>query len=246
MSKRVRLELGFVPVLLLLGCSQPMPSEAVSADPPVRVEGSLASTPGNSSDVPVTPVSASSTDSTSSVPAKFRVKFETSKGDFVVEVTRDWAPRGADRFHELVASGFFDECRFFRVLDGFMAQFGINGVPSVQKKWRDRPIKDDPVKESNKRGYITYAMAGPNTRTTQLFINFGDNASLDRDGFSPFGRVIEGMKVVDSLYNRYGEGAPRGPGPDQGRIQRQGNTYLNSEFPKLDFIKKATFVKDES
>jgi peptidyl-prolyl cis-trans isomerase A (cyclophilin A) len=133
--------------------------------------------------------------------------------------------------------------RFFRVLDGFMAQFGINGDPKVSAVWREARIQDDPVRQSNRRGYLTYAMAGPNTRTSQLFINFGDNSSLDRQGFSPFGQVTSGMNVVDALYSGDGEGAPRGKGPDQGRVQTEGNAYLAKNFPRLDFVKKATITK---
>ena len=176
-------------------------------------------------------------------PATFKAKFETSKGDFVIEVHRDWAPLGADRFYDLVKAAFYDDVRFFRVLDGFMAQFGIHGDPVVSAKWRSQRIQDDPVKSSNKRGFVSYAMAGPNTRTTQLFINFGDNSQLDRMGFSPFGQVVEGMEVVDQLYAEYGEGAPSGRGPDQGRMQAEGNEYLMKAFPKLDWIKKATIAE---
>ena len=143
----------------------------------------------------------------------FKANFDTSKGTFVIEVHRDWAPIGADRFYNLVKNGFYDDVRFFRVIPGFMAQFGIHGTPAVAKLWRPRAIKDDPVKQSNKRGYVTFATAGPNTRTTQLFINFGDNAALDKQGFAPFGQVVTGMDVVDKIYNGYGEGAPRGAGP---------------------------------
>jgi peptidyl-prolyl cis-trans isomerase A (cyclophilin A) len=177
-------------------------------------------------------------------PAKFKARFETSKGALVVDVTREWAPNGADRFYNLVKNGFYDGVRFFRVLDGFMAQFGINGDPKISAAWRDARIQDDPVRQSNRRGFITYAMAGPNTRTSQLFINYGDNSSLDRQNFSPFGQVSSsGMSVVDALYNGYGEGAPRGKGPDQGRVQTEGNAYLAKSFPRLDFVKKATITK---
>ncbi len=180
---------------------------------------------------------------TQPAPATFRANFDTSKGPFVVEVHRDWAPQGADRFYNLVANGFFDDVRFFRVIEGFMAQFGIHGNPTVQSAWRNAQIKDDPVKQSNKRGYVVFATAGPNTRTTQLFINFGDNTGLDKQGFAPFGQVVSGMDVVDKIYNGYGEGAPRGKGPDQGRIQKEGNAYLSKEFPRRDFIKSATIAK---
>jgi peptidyl-prolyl cis-trans isomerase A (cyclophilin A) len=173
-------------------------------------------------------------------PATYKVKFDTSKGPFVVEVHRDWAPNGADRFYNLVKNGYYNDARFFRVISGFMVQFGINGDPKLNRVWRDANIKDDPVKASNKRGMITFATAGPDTRTTQVFINFADNSGLDDQGFAPFGEVISGMEAVDSLYAGYGEGAPRGDGPDQGLIQSQGNAYLNKHFPRLDYIKSAT------
>ncbi|MSP46251.1 MAG: peptidylprolyl isomerase [Xanthobacteraceae bacterium] len=176
-------------------------------------------------------------------PPTYKAKFDTSKGVFVIEVNRDWAPNGADRFYNLVKNGFYDNVRFFRVITGFMVQFGINGDPKVSAPWRDAKLQDDPVKQSNKRSYITYAMAGPNTRTSQVFINFGDNASLDSQGFSPFGRVVTGMNVVDALNAEYGEGASLGRGPDQGRIQMEGNAYLTKDFGKLDFVKKTTIEK---
>ena len=176
-------------------------------------------------------------------PAVYQAKFDTSKGTFVIEVHRDWAPIGADRFYNLVKNGFYDNARFFRVIEGFMVQFGINGDPKVAAAWRDADIKDDAVKQSNARGTITFATAGPNTRTTQVFINFADNAPLDGQGFAPFGKVVSGMEVVDSLYAGYGEGAPNGNGPDQGRVQGQGNAYLEQDFPKLDFIKAATVAE---
>ena len=176
-------------------------------------------------------------------PATYKVRLDTSKGAIVIEVHRDWAPNGADRFYNLVRNGFFDETRFFRVVSRFMVQFGINGDPKVSAPWRTATIKDDPVKQSNKRGYITFATSGADSRTSQVFINFADNNGLDRQGFSPFGQVVSGMNVVDALFDGYGEGAPQGRGPDQGRIQREGNEYLMKDFPKLDFIKKATIEK---
>ena len=176
-------------------------------------------------------------------PAAYKVKFDTSKGPFVVEVTRAWAPKGADRFYNLVKSGFYDNVRFFRVISGFMVQFGINGDPGVMGRWRTAQIGDDPVTQSNKRGTITFAMAGPNTRTSQVFINFADNANLDGMGFSPFGRIVSGMNVVDALNAEYGEGAPRGRGPDQSRLQSEGNTYLMKDFPRMDYVKKATIER---
>ena len=180
-------------------------------------------------------------------PATYRVNFDTSAGAFVVEVHRDWAPNGADRFYNLVKNGYYDNVRFFRVIPGFMVQFGINGDPALNTVWQPARIPRDPVKQSNTRGYITYAMGGgpqgPDTRTTQVFINFGDNTGLDGQGFAPFGRVIKGMEIVDKIYSGYGEGAPSGKGPEQGRVQAEGNAYLTKDFPKLDYIKKATIEK---
>jgi len=173
---------------------------------------------------------------TDKAPAAFKVKFKTTKGDFTLEVTRDWSPLGADRFYNLVKAGYFTDVAFFRVIEGFMVQFGIHGDPEVSAAWRGARIQDDPVKQSNAKGYISYAMAGPNTRTTQLFINYGNNDRLDDMGFSPFGKVTEGMDVVENIYSGYGEGAPSGMGPDQGRVQMQGNAYLKKDFPKMDYI----------
>jgi peptidyl-prolyl cis-trans isomerase A (cyclophilin A) len=180
-------------------------------------------------------------------PGMYKVSFDTSAGAFEIEVHRDWAPNGADRFYNLVKNGFFDNARFFRVIPGFMVQFGISGDPSVNTVLRNARIPRDPVKESNKRGYITFAMQGgpngPDTRTTQVFINFRDNANLDGAGFAPFGMVSKGMDVVDKVYSGYGEGAPSGNGPSQERLQAEGNTYLTKDFPKMDYIKKATIEK---
>lgn len=174
-------------------------------------------------------------------PDTYRARFETSKGDFVIEVHRDWAPNGADRFYNLVRSGYYDGVRFFRVIDGFMAQFGMHPDPLVTAQWRAAQIQDDPVVESNTRGRVTFAMTGqPNSRTTQVFINYRDNSNLDEMGFAPIGEVVEGMEVVDQLYSGYGEGAPRGSGPDQAQIQARGNEYLNAEFPELDYIVHAS------
>ncbi len=179
---------------------------------------------------------------TEKAPETFKAQFDTTKGKFIVEITRSLAPNGADRFYNLVRSGYFKDIAFFRVIPGFMCQFGIHGDPSVSAKWRSANIPDDPVKGSNTRGTITFATAGPNTRTTQLFINFGDNSNLDGMGFAPIGKVVEGMDVVDKIYSGYGEGAPRGRGPDQQRIQAEGNAYLKKDFPNLDYIKSASIV----
>jgi len=171
-------------------------------------------------------------------PDKYQVNFDTTKGLITIEVTRAWAPRGADRFYNLVKNGYYDECRFFRVVPNFMIQFGINGNPKLQAAWRAANIPDDPVKQSNVRGYITFATAGPNTRTTQVFINTNanGNAFLDGQGFAPFGKVTKGMNIVDKITAEYGEK------PDQGRIQMDGNAYLEKAFPNLDYIKSATIV----
>jgi peptidyl-prolyl cis-trans isomerase A (cyclophilin A) len=173
-------------------------------------------------------------------PETFKVDLRTTKGDFTIEVTRAWSPLGADRFYNLVKAGYFTDIAVFRVISGFMAQFGIHGDPAVSAKWREARINDDPVKQSNLKGYISYAMAGPNTRTTQFFINYANNSRLDGMGFSPFGKVIKGMEVVDSLHAGYGEGAPSGLGPDQGRAQMQGNAYFKKDFPNLDYITGAS------
>ena len=173
-------------------------------------------------------------------PPTFKAKFDTSKGVFVIEVHRDWAPLGADRVYNLVKNGFYDDCRFFRVLDGFMAQFGMNGDPSIQRVWANANFKDDPVKQSNKRGYVTFAKSSaPDSRSSQMFINFVDNTGLDAQGFAPFGQVVTGMDVVDKLYTGYG----RNNVPDQGRIIAEGNAYLMKEYPKLDYVKTATIEK---
>jgi peptidyl-prolyl cis-trans isomerase A (cyclophilin A) len=179
-------------------------------------------------------------------PEEFDVKFETTAGAFTVKVTRAWAPNGADRFYNLVQHHFYDGAAFFRVLSGFMAQFGLNPYPEVNAAWEHATIKDDPLVQSNRRGYVTFATAGPNTRTTQLFINFGNNSGLDHQGFTPFGVVTEGMETVDKLYSSYGEGAPQGRGPNQALIGARGRAYLEKEFPKLDTISSATVVPASS
>ena len=180
---------------------------------------------------------------TATAPEVFKVRFETSKGPFVVEVHRAWAPNGADRFYNLVRHGYYDEVRFFRVVSGFMAQFGLHADPAITAAWKSAAIPDDPVAGSNTRGMVTFAMAGPDSRTTQLYINLVDNVRLDRMGFAPFGKVIEGMETVDALHSGYGEGAPRGRGPSQDRIATEGNAYLTAEFPELDYIVSARIVE---
>jgi peptidyl-prolyl cis-trans isomerase A (cyclophilin A) len=179
---------------------------------------------------------------TEKAPESFKAKFTTTKGAFTIEVTRSLSPNGADRFYNLVKSGYFQDVAFFRVIPGFMGQFGIHGDPKVSAAWRGARIQDDPVKGSNKRGYVSFAMAGPNTRTTQFFINLVDNSNLDSMGFSPFGKVVEVQDIVDKINGEYGEGAPRGRGPNQGLIQEKGNEYLKASFPNLDYIKSATLL----
>jgi peptidyl-prolyl cis-trans isomerase A (cyclophilin A) len=177
-------------------------------------------------------------------PDSYKVKMETTAGDFVIEVHREWAPYGADRFYNLVKIGYFNDVSFFRVIKGFMAQAGMNGDPAVSDVWLKARIPVDPVKKSNTKGMVTFAMgAQPDTRTAQFFINYGDNSFLDASGFAPFGKVVEGFDTVKGLYNGYGEGAPRGKGPSQGKLFSDGNAYLKGDFPKLDYIVTATVVE---
>ena len=175
---------------------------------------------------------------TEQAPATYKASFDTSVGKFVITVHRAWAPNGADRFYNLVKNGFYDETRFFRVVPDFMVQFGINGDPAVAAPWQNASIKDDPsTGHSNTKGFVSFATRGPNTRTTQIFINYANNAGLDKQGFTPFGEVTTGMDVVEKITSQYAQK------PDQGQIQSQGNTYLNAQFPKLDYVKKATIEK---
>jgi peptidyl-prolyl cis-trans isomerase A (cyclophilin A) len=209
---------------LLLGCKKSAEARAI----PVRAQKASLDKPESLDE---------------KAPDVYRARFATSKGDFVIEVHRDWAPFGADRFYNLVKNGYYNETRFFRVVRGFMAQIGISGKPELNAIWRDQRIADDPVKKSNLRGFVSFATAGPGTRTTQFFINFVDgNSRLDGMGFAPFGQVSSGMDVVDSLYAEYGEGAPQGRGPSQGRLQSEGNAYLLRDFPQLDYVKEATIL----
>jgi len=231
------------PVLLALalaalsacGKTDPAPAADTAAGPPAAP----APAAGRDGNAPIYhPEKA-----TEKAPETFKAKFSTTKGDFVIEATRAWAPHGADRFYNLVKLGYFDGVRFYRAVEGFMVQFGINPDPSVNGAWSRASIPDDPVVKSNTRGFVTFAMAGPNTRSEQLFINYVDrNKRLDPMGFAPFGQVIEGMSVVDSLYKGYGEMAPKGRGPDASRAAREGEAYLAKEFPELDKIKTATLL----
>ena len=177
-------------------------------------------------------------------PDSYKVRFETSKGEVVVTVNRAWAPVGADRFYTLVKNGYYDGARFFRVIPGFVVQFGIAGDPAVNARWRNANLTDDPVSQSNRRGTITFLTeAAPNTRATQVFINLANNARLDSKRLAPFGAVNEGMEIVDQFYAGYGEGPPLGGGPAQSRAEAEGNAYFEREFPKLDYIKKASIEK---
>jgi cyclophilin family peptidyl-prolyl cis-trans isomerase len=175
-------------------------------------------------------------------PGVYWAKFATTKGNFVIKVTRAWAPHGADRFYNLVKNGFYNDASFFRVIPGFIVQFGISAKPNLSAVWHSADIPDDPVHQSNAPGTVTFATAGPDTRTTQVFINLADNRSLDAQGFAPFGVVTEGMSVAQNFYSGYGEGAPMGNGPDQQLIQTQGEAYLAKDFPKLDHIKSAVIL----
>jgi len=178
---------------------------------------------------PVNPVS----------PDSYHVRLSTTEGPVLVAVNREWAPHGADRFHALVSAGFYDDTTFFRVVKGFMAQFGLPGDPALSATWRDKRIPDDPVVQSNTRGRLTFATSGPGGRTTQIFVNLADNPSLDGQGFAPFGEVVDGMDAIDKLFRRYGDAPPRGRGPSQSQIRAAGEAYL-AEFPKLDRIVSAT------
>jgi peptidyl-prolyl cis-trans isomerase A (cyclophilin A) len=176
-------------------------------------------------------------------PEQFHVKLDTTKGDVIIEATREWAPRGADRFYELVTSGFFDGSRFFRVRPKFAVQFGISKDPKMNELWHQLQMPDDPVKQSNKRGFISFAKRGPSTRTTQVFINLRDNGNLDSQGFSPFARVVEGLDNIENLYSAYGEVAPLGGGgPDPAKLQMMGDEYAQRSFPRLDTINSAKVI----
>ena len=235
----------------IAGCSRkpsekpPAPVETEKAAPPQEVVPSEVQSEESAPAAAATPAEAARqrllnpAQLNERSPETFRAKFTTSKGDFVIEVTRAWSPNGADRFYNLVKNGYYDDCRFFRVIDNFMVQFGINGDPSLNQILYQAQIPDDPVRESNKRGYVTFAMTGqPNSRTTQIFINYADNSFLDGQRFAPFGIVIEGMDVADSFFSEY-QGVPS---DNQQQIQTRGNAYLNKEFPKLDYVKTASII----
>jgi peptidyl-prolyl cis-trans isomerase A (cyclophilin A) len=241
----------FAAVLLAcLACSKNQPEPASSAPSEPAPTASAATAPPNAPAASAAPKPSSSaplasslhpelldpSKATAKAPETFKATLTTSKGDVVIEVHRAWSPNGADRFYNLVKMGFYDDTRFFRAVDGFMVQFGISGDPTVSAKWQEQGIPDDPVKQSNKRGFVTFAQRPtPGSRTTQVFINYGDNSRLD-NSFAPFGQVVKGMEVVDSFYKGYGET------PNQGFIQSKGNAYLDSTFPNLDAVKHAAIM----
>jgi len=253
---RVFLQASLVPALLLLGAChsakesqerQSQPSEQTQQSQPAQPSQPIPSSPPTQPSQPSRPSPAGASllkpaSLKAKAPATYRAKFVTTQGDFVIEVTRAWAPHGADRFYNLVKNGFYNGASFFRVLPGFIVQFGISANPSVSAAWHSAVIPDDPVRQSNLPGTVTFATAGPNTRTTQVFINLGGNKGLDSQGFAPFGKVVEGMDVVQKFYSGYGEGAPMGNGPDQQRIEKEGRAYLTAGFPKLDSIKSASIM----
>jgi cyclophilin family peptidyl-prolyl cis-trans isomerase len=243
----------FLPLAaLLLACSknQPEPASSSPSEPATSPAASAATALPTAPAAATTPQASSSqalasalhpdlldpSKASAKAPETFKAKFTTTKGDIVIEVHRAWAPNGADRFYNLVKMGFFDDTRFFRAVAHFMVQFGINGDPAVNAKWQEQGIPDDPVKQSNKRGFVTFAQRPtPGSRTTQVFINYGDNSRLD-NSFAPFGEVIQGMEIVDSFNTQYGEA------PNQGLIQSRGNAYLDSTFPNLDGVKHAAIM----
>ncbi len=239
------MSLRIVSVLILafaLGCSgsDPTPDPTPAATPIAKPQPTPRPTPEPLAEPG--PELLAPDAANAEAPAKYTVKFVTSEGDMLIDVTRDWAPKGADRFYNLVKIGYFQNVAFFRVIQGFMAQTGIHGHPKVAAAWRKARIEDDPVKESNKLGYVSFATAGPNTRTTQFFVNFGDNTRLDGMGFAPFGKLQDTV-TLNKLYAGYGEGAPMGRGPDQGQVQSKGNAYLKARFPDLDYILSAEIVE---
>ena len=219
MKNRMRVA-GTALAFLTIACAEKAPPPADTATP-----------------APAPPPAAPAVDA---APANFKVRLETSKGPIVIELHRDWSPNGVDRFHQLVQEGYYDDVRFFRVVPGFVVQFGMHGDPATNAKWVAQPLTDDPVKQSNRRGTVTFAKTGmPNSRTTQLFINLQDNSMLDPQGFAPIGEVVEGMSVIERFYSGYAD-QPTGR---QGEIAAEGNAYLNRTFPKLDFVKTAKVVK---
>jgi peptidyl-prolyl cis-trans isomerase A (cyclophilin A) len=232
--------LALICSLAALGAQAQTPAQAPAKKPAAKVPAGKA--PATAAKMPFDAALLQPATLKTVAPAEYDVQFVTSAGEFTMHVTRAWAPNGADRFYNLVRHHFYDGAAFFRVLPGFMAQFGMSAYPQVSRAWENANIKDDKVTQSNKRGYVSFAMAGPNTRTTQIFINYGNNTNLDSSGFSPFGQVTAGMDTVDKFYSGYGEGAPDGRGPRQDLIGSQGHLYLEKGFPNLDKIQSAIIV----
>ncbi len=238
-------------VLALLGCTQDAAEPPVATEKPAEPAAKL-KTPEKPAPVPTTPPPVQLAEipaglkppaTTEKAPDTFQIQWQTTDGTFTTTCHRAWAPQGADRLYYLVNAGYFENIAYFRVIKGFMAQFGLHGDPAVNEAWKEATIDDDPVVQSNTRGYLSFATSGPNSRTTQMFINFGDNQKLDSMDFSPVCLVDgDGMTVVDSLYDGYGEGAPRGRGPRQDFIHKKGNAYLKENFPELSYIEKATVL----
>ena len=231
--------------LAAAGCSGQGGSESASESATEETPAETAAETPKEPAPPANPLlNPASPEMNQTAPDTYKARFETSKGAFTIAVTRDWSPAGADRFYNLVKNGYYTDCRFFRVMEGFMAQVGMHGDPNINAVWSNAGIPDDPVKMGNKRGRVTFAKRGsPNSRTVQFFINFRDNDALDGQGFAAFGEVVEGMDVVDALYAGYGEGAPRGNGPAQNQIAAGGNKFLIENFPQLDYIKSASIVE---
>jgi peptidyl-prolyl cis-trans isomerase A (cyclophilin A) len=238
-----------LPLLLAVACSggapapESKPVEKPATPPPAPAPAPAPPPAPKFEAIPLpegaNPALLDPTKATEKAPDTYTVVFTTTKGEFEIKVQRDWAPIGADRFYNLVKIGYYDDAAFFRVVDGFMVQFGISSYGAVNEKWREAKIQDDPNKQPNTRGRISFATSGPNSRTGQVFINFVDNKNLDGMGFSPFGEVTKGMEIVDSLFKGYGEGAPRGKGPSQPLMQKFGKAYLQKDFPQLDYVKTA-------
>jgi cyclophilin family peptidyl-prolyl cis-trans isomerase len=220
-------------LVLASACESGSPQPA-----PVASEASTtAAAPASTPPAPSAPPLLDPKQSSGEAPATFKVALDTTKGEIVIEVRREWAPRAADRFYHLVKIGYYDDVAFFRVVKGFAAQFGLNGDPKVSQVWREATIDDEMARQPNKRGTVTFARRGSDTRSAQVFVNLKDNAELDDKGFPPFGEVVDGMKVVDSLHDGYGEQPSIGGGTEQ--ILARGNAYLKEKFPKLDYIRKA-------
>jgi peptidyl-prolyl cis-trans isomerase A (cyclophilin A) len=215
-----------------------------SSSPPApsKAEGGAADSAAKA-EPDVAPALLDPDSATAEAPAEYKVEVTTKKGKFVLAIHREWAPLGADRFYNLVKIGYYDDLAFFRVVDGFMVQFGMHANPKVTKAWKPARIADDPPTQKNKKGTISFANSGKNTRTTQVFINFNDNTPLDSMGFAPFGEVVEGMNIVERLHKGYGDGPPSGSGPDQREIERNGNEYLKRRFPELDYIQTARVLE---